>query len=145
MESTGQNVEQESPNELLRRERHSFLLIVVTIVLPLKLNLTVFDVHQAVVGDGHAMSVAAHVVEHLLGSGKRRLGIDHPFDTLRSGDQAGEGARLAKRLQGTKELQVPGIERFLKRLQKAAAEQAGQNPNRQEEVRLAGHPPLPIG
>ena len=38
VESTGENVEEESPDELLRREGHGFLLIVVTIVPPLELH-----------------------------------------------------------------------------------------------------------
>src|SRR5271165_6628311 len=49
VESTGENVEEESPDELLRRESHGFLLIVVTVVPPVELDLSVFDI-QAVDG-----------------------------------------------------------------------------------------------
>ena len=31
------------------------------------------------VGDGHAMSVAAQVLEHVLGAAKGALGVDHPI------------------------------------------------------------------
>src|SRR6266436_3655665 len=43
VESTGENVEEESPDELLRRESHSFLLIVVSVVPPVEFDLPVFD------------------------------------------------------------------------------------------------------
>ena len=46
VESTGQNVEEESPDELLGREGHDFLLIVVAVVPPVELDLPVFDIQQ---------------------------------------------------------------------------------------------------
>jgi hypothetical protein len=95
--------------------------------------------------DGRAMRVTAHVIEHLLLSGKRTLGIDHPFEPLGSGDLLGESSGCAKWLQGAEELQLAGIEGGLQGLQKEVAEQAGQNPNQQEEARRAGGPSLAIG
>ena len=44
VESTGENVEEESPNELFGRENHNFLLTVVAVVPPVKLHLPVFDI-----------------------------------------------------------------------------------------------------
>ena len=70
VESTGENVEEESPDELLRREGHGFLLIVVTIVPPLELHLSVFDIEQSMVGNRDSVGVAAQVVHHLLRSGE---------------------------------------------------------------------------
>ena len=66
-------MEQEAADELLGGKRHRFLLTVVPIVFPLEAHLTVFDIEQAVVGDGDAVGIAADVVEHLLGSGEGRL------------------------------------------------------------------------
>src|SRR5262245_17102480 len=43
VKSAGENVEEESPDELLRREGHSFLPIVVSVVPPLEFDLPVFD------------------------------------------------------------------------------------------------------
>ncbi len=34
---------------------------------------------QTIVRDRYAMSIAPDVVQHLLGSGERPLGVDHPF------------------------------------------------------------------
>ena len=82
VESTGENVGEESPDELLRREGHGFLLIVITIVPPLELHLSVFDIQQPVVGNRDPVGVAAQVVHHLLGSGEGRFGVDDPFHVV---------------------------------------------------------------
>lgn len=79
MESAGENVEQESPDELLGRESHSFLLIVVAVVPPVERDLPVFDIHDPMIGNRDPVRVAADVIHHLLGSGERRFGVDDPF------------------------------------------------------------------
>lgn len=80
------------------------------IVLPLESDPAVFDVGEAVVGDGHAMSVTAHVVEHLLGTGERTLGVDHPFIAPGLCDLPGECAGRAKWLEGNRKLQLASVE-----------------------------------
>jgi len=55
-----QSVLQEAANEVLSGNRHDFVrLLAVTVVFPLKANLTGLHLQQAAIGDGHAMSVAA--------------------------------------------------------------------------------------
>src|SRR5215831_5380657 len=44
MESRGEDVEEESPDELHGRERHDFRLIVVAVVAPVEGDLAVFDI-----------------------------------------------------------------------------------------------------
>jgi len=39
----------------------------------------IFDIRDAIVGDGHAVRIAADVVDDLFGPGERRFGIDYPF------------------------------------------------------------------
>src|ERR1051326_86979 len=97
-------MQQESPNELVGRQGHFFGLALVTIVLPLKADLTVFDVEQTVIGDCDAMSVTAHIVEHLLRSGERTLGIYYPLASFHSGLKLGKGIRIAQGFQGCEEL-----------------------------------------
>jgi hypothetical protein len=43
------------------------------------LDVAVFDIEQAIVGNGHAVSVAAHVIDYLSRSGKGGLGVNNPF------------------------------------------------------------------
>jgi len=40
-----------------------------------ELHLAIFDIQQAMVGNGNAVSIASHVVEYLLGSSKGWFGI----------------------------------------------------------------------
>jgi hypothetical protein len=52
-------MQQKTSQELLRGERHLSLLITVRIIFPEESNLITLEGHEAVVGDGHAMSVTA--------------------------------------------------------------------------------------
>src|SRR5580704_6694772 len=97
-------MEQKSPDELVCLQVHDLDLAVVAIILPMKPDLAVVDFDQAVVGDGHAMRISAHVVQYLLRSGKRAFGVDHPLGFFQCGDLRGEGLGIAKELQSSKEL-----------------------------------------
>ena len=79
VESRRQDVKQESPDELVCREGHGLLLIVVAVVPPIELHMTVFDIDDPVIGNGDPVRVAANVVHHLLWSGKGWLGVHDPF------------------------------------------------------------------
>src|ERR1035438_3467650 len=74
VESTGENVEEESPNELLGRERHDFLLIVVAVVPPVELHLSVFDLQDPMIGNRDPVGVAADVVIISLPPARRAAG-----------------------------------------------------------------------
>jgi hypothetical protein len=99
VESTGEHVKQESPDELLGRERHDLLLIVISIVPPVEIDLPVFDTHDPMVGNRHPVSVAPDVVHHLLGSGEGRLGVDDPFDFANTIEMAAENLGISKGLK----------------------------------------------
>ncbi len=58
VESTGENVEQESPDKLPGGDGHNLLLIIVSIVPPLEADLPVFDIHDPMVGNRDAVRVA---------------------------------------------------------------------------------------
>src|SRR5215471_21020335 len=79
LEPIRQDVQEETADELVRIQRHRLLLALMTIILVAECDLAVIDVQQAIIGDRHAMCVTADVVQNLLGSGKRALGVDHPF------------------------------------------------------------------
>ena len=73
-----QNVDEESAQELISRDGHDLLLAAVGIVLPAERDALVFESHQAMVGDGDAMSVAGQIAENMFGTAEGRLGIDDP-------------------------------------------------------------------
>ena len=76
--ATGQDVEQETAQGLLRIERDHSLLIPVGIILPAESNLVMLESHEAVVGDGYAMSVAGEIAEHMMRTAEGGLGVDDP-------------------------------------------------------------------
>jgi len=69
-------------------------------------------------------NLSAYIVKHLLRSREGAFGVDHPFCIFGVGDLFGEGVRIAKELQSSKELQLSVVERFLHTLQKEAAKEA---------------------
>lgn len=144
VESTGQNMEQESSDELLGRQRHSFLLIVVAVIPPLELDLPVFDIQDPMIGNRDPVGVAADVVHHLLGPGEGRLGVDDPFRMAHRIEMPAENLRISKGLEGREELEFAGIESLLQISQEQSAKQAGQHPYGQEETGTARNPPTTI-
>jgi len=80
VESARENVQEEAADELVGRESHGFLLIVVAIVSPGEFYLTIFDIDDPMIGDGDPVGVATNVVHHLLWSGEGRLGVHGPID-----------------------------------------------------------------
>jgi hypothetical protein len=113
VESTGENVEEESPNELLGGESHDFLLIIVAVVPPLELDLPVFDFQDPMIGNRNPVRVAADVIHHLPGSGERRFGVDDPFHIAHGIEMPAENLRISKGLEGREKLEFAGIESLL--------------------------------
>ena len=144
VESTGENMEQESSDELLGRERQSFLLIVVAVIPPLELDLPVFDIQDPMIGNCDPVGVAADVVHHLLGASEGRLGVDDPFRMAQRIEMPAENLRISKGLEGREELEFAGIENLLQISQEQSAKQAGQHPYGQEETGTARNPPTTI-
>src|SRR5208337_492904 len=145
VESTGENVEEESPDELLRRESHGFLLIVVTVVPPVELDLSVFDIQQSMVGNRDSVGVAAQVVDHLLRSGEGRFGVDDPFQVVQRIEITAESPGILKGRERRKEAEFAGVEGLLQIGQEQSAEPAGQHPYGQEEIGRQGIQRVPSG
>src|SRR6266851_3677082 len=76
---------------------------VVTIVLPAKLNLPVVQPEQPVVRDSNSMGVPCDVLEDLLRSGERWLGVDLPIYFFGGRDVAQEGVSRPEWFQGGKD------------------------------------------
>ncbi len=141
MEPTRENVEQKSPDELVRREGHGFLLIVVAVVSPVEFHLAIFDVDEPMIRNGDSVRVAADILHHLLWPGERRLGVDDPFRVSHQIEMTRESLRILKSLKQREELQLAGVEGLLQIPQEQSAEQPGEHLYRQEKVGAAGDPP----
>jgi len=96
-------MQQETSQELLRRERHLPVFIPVGIVFPAEGDLVVLESHEAVVGDGHPMGVAGEIAQHMMGSAKGWLGIDDPVLTEQGAQEGAEGLLVFERLESSGE------------------------------------------
>ena len=54
------------------------LLVVVSGITPAKRDLAIGEGDQAMVGDGHAVSVAAQIVQHIFGATEGTFQVHHP-------------------------------------------------------------------
>ena len=72
-------MEQETTNKLFDVEGHHLAFVAMGIVLPAETDLAVFKAHQAFIGQRDAVRVAPKIGQHLLGTGERRFGINHPI------------------------------------------------------------------
>jgi len=66
--AAGENMEQETAQELVCGEGHHPLLITVRIIFPAEGDLVLVESHETVVGDGDAMGVASEIAQHMLGN-----------------------------------------------------------------------------
>src|ERR1035437_2739174 len=96
----------EATQKLIGGKRHGALPTAVSIVFPTKSNCGVGDRDQAVVGDGDPMGVASQIVEDMLGSAERRLGVDDPLLPEHSAQKLAEVFLFAQRQALTQEAQL---------------------------------------
>src|SRR6266496_4555725 len=79
LETRRKNMQKETADELICRERHRLLLVVVAIVFPAEADHAIPHIKEAIIGNGDAVRVAADVLQDLSRSRERRLGVNHPF------------------------------------------------------------------
>ena len=73
--------------------RHGAAAVVVPRVAPAKAHLSVLEADEPSVGDGDPMGVAGQILQNVLGSAERRLGVDHPLSSSEAPEQRVEGVR----------------------------------------------------
>src|SRR5690349_3157459 len=144
MEAVGQDVEQEAADQLIGAKGHHLLLVVVAIILPAEADPALGKTDQTAVGDGDAMSIAAEIIEHLLGSAERALGVDNPANGTQRPQTGSEGGRPGQARQIAKEAELAHIERRLQAGQEKPAVETRQHLDRQKEARAAGNPAGPV-
>ncbi len=71
-------MQQKASQEFVDLECHQLTRVTVGPVSPTKGHTPVLESDEALVGNGGAVGVASEIAQDLLGSGKRRLGIDDP-------------------------------------------------------------------
>jgi len=82
--TSGQDMLEELPQELLVRQRHGAALAMVRIVLPAERHVGIGHIDQTMIGDRDAMRVAGQIVLYVFRPRRKVLGIDHPVVFLQS-------------------------------------------------------------
>ena len=78
-ETFGDHVEQEAPDEFVSIEGHGLFSVLIFSVPVTEGDLCVVGRENSIIGERHAVSVAAEVVEDMVGRSERFLGIDDPW------------------------------------------------------------------
>ncbi len=140
-----EDVQQEAAEELGGLERQDLFSMAVAVTLPAEGDLTVLESQQPVIGDGHLVSVATQVIQHLGGTPEGRFGINDPLglaavlEPLHESRSGGQGLELAV------ELKFSLIKGLLQSGQEQATEESRQDAHGPEEARAAAHPASSIG
>ena len=118
LQAVGDNMQQKAADELVRWQGHGLDAMTLASVAEGKTPLSVVDIDDTVIGDGHAVGVAPERVEHRPRPGHGLLGIDHPClviegvdDALKALDGLQRGSWLSQR-EGIPAV-VKGIEELL--------------------------------
>ena len=98
-EALREAVQEKAPQELIHRQTHAPLFVLVCGVPPAKRNLAVRERDQAAVGYGDAVSVSAEIPDDVLGPAKRALTVDDPVVAEELPQPGGERLRMSKKLQ----------------------------------------------
>ncbi len=79
------------------------------------------------VGDGHAMGVAAEILQHILGATEGTFQVHHPVLSVEWPQPGGEDLGLRKKLQVSLEVELAIVESLLKSVDELAAKNFTQH------------------
>ena len=99
VQALGQNVDQESAQELICGDRHDLLLAAVRIIFPAKRDSIILEGNQSMVGDGDAVRIASKIVQNMLGTAEGWLGIDDPVLAKELSERFSKATWLDKTLE----------------------------------------------
>ena len=133
-QAAGQNVQQESAQELMGGNGHDLLLAAVGIVSPAEGNAIALEGHETMVGDGDAVGVAGQVVENMFGATEGWLGVDHPVLPAEFEEEVAECARQGELLERDMELEPVVFEQFIKPCPEPAVEASAECLDGQEKA-----------
>ena len=144
-EARGKHVEQEAAQELLDRQGHQTLLVAVRGVSPAEGNLVALQGDQAVIGDRHAVGVAAEITENVFGTTEGRLAVDHPVLPEEGAEERSESLLFRQKLEFPVEAELAIVEGLPESGDKLAAEDSTQHLDGEKEAIAGVDPALVIG
>src|SRR5258707_2172861 len=119
--------------------------MVVSRIAPAENDLAIAEGDQAVVGDGHAMSVAAQIVHHMFGATEGTFQVHHPILSIKGPQPSGEGLRLRQKLQVSVEVELAILKRLFECVDELAAKNFLQHVLGQEVIVSGTNPAGVIG
>jgi hypothetical protein len=119
--------------------------IAVGVVLPAKAHDRVVEVEEPVVGDGHAVGIAAQIVEHLRGTGEGTFGVHDPSLLAELLEPRREGRGFGERREGARETEGPLREGTPEGIEILAAKDHGEGADREEKSGGRGDPARAVG
>ena len=137
-EALRKNMQQETTQEFIVRQSGELLFVVVSGIAPAKSHLAIGKGDQAMVGDGHAMGVAAEILQHVFGAAKRTFQVNHPVFSKQWPEPSSKDLGFGEQLQLFGEAEVailegrgkPPREVFVIQLEEARAEWRRRHPKR---------------
>src|SRR5215831_12991221 len=103
------------------------------IILPAECNLLAIEGHEAVVGDGDAVSVAGEIAEDMMGTAEGWFGIDDPVLAEQGAQESAEGFLVLQRSKRAREDDLALLESSLESGDELTAKDATEHAHRQEE------------
>src|SRR5262249_5840134 len=100
---------------------------------------------ESAIGNSSPVCVTGKVAEYGIGSAKRSLGIDDPFDLAQCGEEGLEGCRLGEGGLVGEELPPASLVGCSQTFQEQATEEAREHLNGEEEAGPAGNPGVAMG
>jgi hypothetical protein len=101
---------------------------VVSRITPAKSDLAIGEGDQAMVGDGHTMSVAAQIVQHIFGATEGTFQVDHPVLPVQWPQPGGEDLGLSEEFQISLEAELAILKSLLESVDELAAKDFTQHP-----------------
>ena len=96
------------------------------------------------VGDRHAVGIAAEITENILGATEGRLAIDHPVPPEQGAEEGSESLRFRQKLEVPVEAELAVGEGPFESVDKLAAEDSPQHFDGEKEAIARGDPALVI-
>jgi hypothetical protein len=139
-EAFRKQVQQEATQELIQRQGHQFLLIVMSRVPPTKGDLAIGQRDEAMVGDGHAMGVTAEILEHIFGAAEGWFAIDHPVLAKQGSQPGSEDLGLSEECQIAREVELLVLEGGVETGHELSTEDTTQHLDGKKEASTGSNP-----
>ena len=107
-------MKQKATQELFYGQFHFFLNASMRAVSPGECNFSILERNQAMVGNGHSMSVAAEIFENLLRPAEWALAMNHPIVVVEVANEGVKRLRIGKMFQLTVKPDLSFSKRLLK-------------------------------